>query len=531
MNEKQRNELVRWSIILFTMLYFSIFCLAIYAFRYKILDYINGKFYNNYFLQELTEEQKMADFETFYINIVESAPYLENVKELYRVDFKGRKEYYEEKVRSTENNFQFYCTMKAISEEVVSFHTDVCFPLYSNLRSLNCYDADNVLTELGVKSKIDAWTDAIEQGIKQYDEVQMFTVEYVDGKYVVDRVSKLTNSYEDMVGCELLSINDISAQKYGLEMLSMYAIQYDTISQQSYRVAYTFNDSVGQKVKTIWRDGNEKLQEKWLYFDIGVEAANNFGYLFDEKYSRHTASEPVLITNRDDVNRLEYIKLNNFSNQEGKKILDYITNSPYQKIVIDLRDNYGGSMKYAQKYLYPALYSDDNFFDFEWKTPISEGNQCVLRDFGTLAKYYKGKDEKYFYYEMKKNYKGKQSEKKEIYYLMGNRTGSAADTYLAMVKEKNLGTIVGNNSGGEGLAESFVCTKMENSSLVYVFYPSIPISNDDSNRTEPDIYINQTVEDYEQYQNYRIEGTALEYENRCQYDTVLKWIIRQKDKE
>lgn len=98
-----------------------------------------------------------------------------------------------------------------------------------------------------------------------------------------------------------------------------------------------------------------------------------------------------------------------------------------------------------------------------------------------------------------------------------------------MIKENGLGTIVGMNTGGEGRGASYICDSLVNSSLVYVYYPSESINEDENVicGTAPDVYINQSVEDYALYEKMRIEGTASLYESRLQYDTVLKWVIGQ----
>ena len=114
---------------------------------------------------------------------------------------------------------------------------------------------------------------------------------------------------------------------------------------------------------------------------------------------------------------------------------------------------------------------------------------------------------------------------------MGAGTGSAADTYVAMIKEKHLGTVVGSATGGEGLGASFVCEQLDNSSLLYVYYPSVVYDSDTNEKfymgTMPDYYVSRTREEYELRQYYMAEGTAWEYENQLKHDAVLKWVVEK----
>ena len=67
----------------------SILCcsLMIYIFRFQISVFLGDIFYKNYKLDQLTVEEKLEDFEEFYQVIIESVSYLDDVKELYGIDF------------------------------------------------------------------------------------------------------------------------------------------------------------------------------------------------------------------------------------------------------------------------------------------------------------------------------------------------------------------------------------------------------------------------------------------------------------
>ena len=100
---------------------------------------------------------------------------------------------------------------------------------------------------------------------------------------------------------------------------------------------------------------------------------------------------------------------------------------------------------------------------YAWLIPSSKSNQVVTDNWLTKIKYEFDKDENAHYYHRSIKYEGKVKNNREVYYLVGPNTGSAADTYISMIKENNLGTIVGSYlSKMERIAENteFVYSKL-----------------------------------------------------------------------
>lgn len=512
------------------IIFYSIFtCFVLYAFRFRIAEFIDNIFCDDYSMAEFTAEEKLEDFEVFYNTILQSAPYLDQVNELYQIDFRERKEYYINEIKETENLIQYYGVMKAISKDLASFHTDICFPLYSNLRGLACYQSKETLAKRGMRAKQDAWTDEIEKAIHSFENIEMISVRYVDGKYVVEK-NCLSDCFREMEDYELVSIDGMMMEDYAREKISIYKIHYDFLWDKVYRERYIFNDSIGKKVNVVWRDLDGNQIEKDLYMDYGVDVAASYGYLFSDKFKVYNPIEPNVYMYRDEENQIEYVKINNFSNADGKKLKQYLQNAAYETIVIDLRNNYGGQSGYAKKYIYQALYDKEIVHSYQWKVPNSITNHAMIDDWTVRIGYSCHRDDDNYYYSNVTKYMGKQTEKKNIYYLVGTGTGSAADGFISAVKEHGLGTIVGTNTGGEGKGASYICSYLENSSLVYVYYPSMPVEEKEGVNScagiAPDVYISQTREEYNLEQQYKKEGTALEYDKRLQYDAALKWVIQ-----
>lgn len=202
-----------------------------------------------------------------------------------------------------------------------------------------------------------------------------------------------------------------------------------------------------------------------------------------------------------------------------------------ENIIIDLRNNYGGSPEYASKYLFPYLYSDNYMHTLNWNVPISENNKAVNNLFLNNLKLKKDSDNDNFYYEKNIQYAGNADKnKKDIYYLIGSNTASAADGYISFIKDNDLGTIIGTNTSGEGLGGSFCSYSLPNSNLVFIYMPCNSLNKDGSNNsiygTSPDIYIKQSESSFSlqrQMQNENID-TSL-YSEKTKYDNVLNSTI------
>ena len=507
-----------------------IICIPVmlYGFRMELAQAFYMVFGEQTELKELTGEQKIEDFLYFYNTIVQSVPFLDDVKSLYGIDFVQRKEYYLQQVSRTSSNYEFYGVMKAIAQDVVSYHTNVVLPTYEDIWALNCYHSDEVQNIPGIEEKIACWENIFKESAVLYEDIDWFDVCYVDGRYLV-RDRELPECYRELADCELLSVDGVDAREYLLQNISIYNIYYDEKHAQAYRELWTFNESVGKEVEAVFADKDGDELTRKLYVDIGLDLASSYGDLSTGKDSGQR-KESYIQTYQDDENKLNYIKINGFPGEDDAFLYEYLKSTKYQKLVIDLRDNHGGLIRFAQRNMYPALYQENLNMEYTWRVPATKENRKMTHRLSSFLYYYKGKDKENFYYHNVLKFKGEATEAKEIYYLTGPETGSAADTYIAFIKKNNLGTIVGADTGGEGLGASFICDSLKHSSLVFIYYPSVAM--DDSvvypcKGTSPDVLINQSVADYRLEEKFRNEGIWKNYESRLQYDTVLKWVAKQ----
>lgn len=517
--------------LIYYIIFISIILLSFFILRTKIMNYINNSlFYKEISVLNLTTDEKIADFEEFYNNIIESVPLLDEQETLYGINFKNRKDHYLNLIKKTENDFQFFCTMLAIEEDIPSKHTDICMPIYSNISNLDCYNSKKIPSAYNIKPLTEYWYKTIENACKQFSGIQRVNFKYINGQYLFDPLDSGAK-YQELKRFELISINNEPMSEYIVKNISTYSLRYDYKRNIPYRWYFTLNDSVGEKVNvTLLNSDNGSTINTNLYFDIQMEIIDSVSYLYDENEQNieESNSEKNFCSYFDYGNNIGYVELKNLMNSQGEELKTTLESmKDFDNIIIDLRDNYGGYREYTMNYLYPAIYSEDRTTKLNWSVPISGSNKIINNDLSNRLFYQIGKDNNSMYYTREYEYKGKSSKSKQnIYYLINADTGSAADGYISIVKENQLGTIIGTNTYGEGIADSFVCSSLKNSGLVYIYFPSTSYNKDGTNNslygTSPDIYIEQTKDSFYTERSLKANHVNISlYTEKMKYDPVL----------
>lgn len=147
--------------IILNIISFLLISYCIFANRHYIIRKINSWTEKPVTELNLSEEQKLADFNYLYDSIVTSMPIdtLNCIKEQFNIDFVGKKDEYEELILRTETDLDFFAVMCAVDEDVPTFHSDILFPDYEYYSSIDCWNMNKVLDTRYVKSKSE-WNTA-----------------------------------------------------------------------------------------------------------------------------------------------------------------------------------------------------------------------------------------------------------------------------------------------------------------------------------------------------------------------------------
>jgi C-terminal processing protease CtpA/Prc len=107
-------------------------------------------------------------------------------------------------------------------------------------------------------------------------------------------------------------------------------------------------------------------------------------------------------------------------------------------------------------------------------------------------------------------------------------TGSAADRFVSDMKKNNMVTVIGNNTGGEGLANSYNMVSLPNSKVLLVYMPGGAKNPDGTDNslygTAPDYYVTQSIEDY-YGECENVADETFDYSENYTYDTELRFAV------
>ncbi len=478
----------------------------------------------------LSDEQKLEDFEQFYDLMCKEAPFLDDVKETYGIDFVANKDYYEGKILSTKTDVEFLSTMNAICMDVCSYHTNITVPYPEAIKDNFKYPRSlNLISKFVTKKKLKSWEKKIRDEASNYNISDFVDAVYYDGCYYCFDSDLISEDKDKCVDLELIEINGREPKDFLLDGIYWARISYDEKRDVIYRSYVTFNKLAGEPVNTVWKDESGEIYEKELYYSISCEMLSDYGFLFNDNLIPYpiVKDKSKVYHYCDEDNEVDYVRIKSFNSGEldVKKVLK---NIKYDNVIIDLRNNGGGKYDFGERFVYPYLYSEDVSYTDYWKESVDYGDRSHLSHIVNRIQD-NGEDEKYCYFRRDYKMKGKIKSPKNVVYLVNSGSGSATDAYVAHIKDNNLGVIIGSTTGGEGKAGPVIHGKLNNSGLLFSFFYSIRCDENGnsiySRGTEPDIQITLTKEDNDNLLVYRKEGTHKEYKNMLEFDPVLNRAI------
>lgn len=208
-------------------------------------------------------------------------------------------------------------------------------------------------------------------------------------------------------------------------------------------------------------------------------------------------------------NKVKYIKIDSFIQQNIYYDKQYIKNiiemtKAYPILIIDIRNNSGGSTDYPFGIVLPRLIKNDISFDitalkrkcmtFDGYIKMDSRKDYIMDnlkgDTGIVDMYQYYKD---ISYEVKRaedsiDYAGK------IYLLINENTGSSAGEFAAFMKYKKIATLIGSTTSSEILGEDPAIFILPKTNLILRIEDQLPIiynkSVQDTHKIRPDIYVN-----------------------------------------
>ena len=471
----------------------------------------------------LSKKERVQDFKELCTTLKENAPYIYDYEQLYGISFEETEKYYLEIVKNTETDFGYFSVCTAFLNNLPGYHTGMRMPVQDSGYALYSYTLSNYQNYPIVS---EYWAQQIKDSSDDYPDYSEMYFLYINGSYYL-RENDAFN------GCELVSVNDVPMSEYITLLPSSRQLSYDHINKCCFRDYLAFNDKYGDECTLKLKHPDGSIIEKTAFYSLEAQISqvcNSYFSLAENTASEtettsgidYTADEIITpyfyaIKNENTV----YMSFNDFYDGASTAV-SYLTEADVpENVIIDLRNNTGGysalSVSLASQLstkeftLNPEVWYTEELDIFDSVTEIKNKDLPFESSFKKL---YCGITAETVTASAQRNY--------NTFILVSDSTGSAADKFTSIIKNNNLGTVIGvNNTGGESYGSPSLYV-MKKSGLTFFFTPYKYINPDGTDNsvcgTSPDIYVPYSLENYQLRHELTADG-----KNITDYHTRLEW--------
>lgn len=470
---------------------------------------------------KMTPEKRLDDFEYACDTIEASLRQLNDYELLYNINYDDLKGEYAELIPSCENNAEFYYLMKSFLNAIPSVHSALIFPDEDAYSQSGGYNSAQQIKSFGVRKQAEYFSSELAEAACKYSDAKYYLANYMDGKYYF-----LSDDSAKII--EIDSINGQEPDLFILDIQSFFKIGYDHINSKPFYSAVVFNDKYGDKAVISGHYANDSKAEKELYYSLFASdtvswTANNFENM--KFRSVNTAPTDPYYLHIDSENDISYISISSFSAAAAEELKEKVTIAGQCKnVIIDLRGNTGGVSRAEINSLFVPLLTDNITFENTFNFDVNESTKHITPKIAdsdsVITEVIEIDGDKGFFSE-KYNVIGKSEMEHNLFILIDYNTISAGDEAASFVKQYGLGTLIGNNTAGEGRTGSYLTAVLPNSRLVFNYnfgYNSIDDKDNSVYGTAPDIYIQNGIEEY--IKKLSLDN-SLSFESRLKWDSIL----------
>lgn len=492
----------------------------------------------------LTAEQKREDFNYLYETLKSSFPYFEVKKRQFGVDWLSMHDEFEAQVLSTANDLEYYRVLKKILSQIQNGHTGLIDPgaeyeEYAELyRSMGPWN--QVFNNPRVKERYAYWKETVTESEEMCIPVLF---RYVEGKYVVD--GGYAGGEPEQLGLPngsvLNSVDGVEINEYVQGLKSQRVLAIDRLRDKPMLKALVIRTEKDVQLEVTLPD-NAKTSLRVSPVTYRPLEENN------EKPEHLYTAE--VFTEYDAA----YLKVSSFSSFYVKKdkegILRFLQETAQCKaLIIDIRGNGGGSDNYWTNNLVAPLTSKKLkskayllFRNSDYLKPFMKHKMLFgihtlkpLKEFSFIDEqpiYFENNDGVYTDLESSLSPAGKIGFSGRIYLLVDKYVYSAAEAFAVFAKSTGWATLVGTDTGGDGIGFDPVVAALPHSGLVVRFPCEMGVAPDGKSNEEtatiPDIYVEQTYKDYLAKVEQMMNGDDMgKLENRLLHDTILRTVLEQ----
>ena len=506
---------------------------------------------------DLTMEQKLEDLDYMYEIVCLGNPNKEYLEQLYGISYDDIYNRYRQLVIDSKTDYEYFSIMACFLGVLPGQHNAMMIPNYQ--QGTSSFLMIEQLASQKMRDYAYSWKEAFRDEVLKYREYGIIGFRYMDGKYIGihsdSTLMKFNNTYGS---AQLLTIDGKDPVDLCFDYLLRESVYYDEGNDCFIRRSLYFNDGIGEPhtAEILMPDG--EIVTTTIYEAPGFEIAMADGISnypeeigvpdvssAPEDETSEDSMYPVyhgntyMITADPDRN-LVYVDCDACDTSEGEKLAEDLTEalalSDADYVILDLRSNGGGSTSFCNEQVLPVLFSHD----LEYPTEVvGLKNDYTKRYYNDLYyHYYIGRplttDEDHYYVHEDFNVEGRADKDYKIYVLTSRSTFSSADLMVCLCKEYDNATIVGTNTGGEGICGTPYRCYLPNSHFVFTYTPtSNTVHPEDTYLgTSPDIYIASTPEEYYMKMDLYDQGLDYEdYEIRQAWDGTLNYVLDLIDGE
>ena len=505
---------------------------------------------------KMTTEQKLKDLDYMYDLVCLNNPRKELFEKAYKISYEDLYKKYREIVIKSESEYEFFSYMTCFVADLPGLHNFMGLPDYKRNCAQMGYSMNDIYGTQEMKNYTYSWQESFRDDVKKFMEIKPVIFRYIDGNYIATS-SDEKKLDERFAGGRIVSLNGKDPKEMCFDVFNSFSPTYDCGHDCYYRSLLFFNDRSGIKysAEILMPDGKTVTTD--LYCDPRVEMAFLEGDSTypDEKDASDKSSEKseetvtdVMDPNyvpstykiaKDESRKLVYLRYKQCERPEARrmalelqKALDDVN---AETVILDIRNNPGGTSTVANQILLPVLFSHDIEFNARNVGKLNDHTKkfdtALTRLFNTADMKIEKKDG-YYYYKEDASVKGQATRNYKIYVLTSQSTFSTADLIAMLCKKYDNAVLVGTNTGGEGVGGYAVNCILPESHFGFVYVPTVneEYPEDSFNGIQPDVYSAGTYEEYLYINDMEKQGKDYDsYESRQKWDGTLKKVLNMVD--
>ena len=450
----------------------------------------------------LSKEQMLEDFDYLFDVSVTNCLNKKYAEQYYKVDYDELYDTFKKRIENCQDEYEFVATMIAFDAKLPGSHSYVRPPMNENFFAIESLLTKNLDKEAVAVNYSLCYK--FEDRMKEYDQKQI-NAQYFDGDYVFREYdNEYFESIDGLKNGKLISLNGKPVKDVIKDIDTLLHWKYDYANDSVFVERIFFNDGIGEKYEAEIELEDGTIIKKDLY----VSAEYNMAYIYRHHFfppdnndegiaseeDNSGNAEKSYFIDTDSDRKLVYFRSTVCAGNETNDVKADLTNAlesvDADYVILDFRSNSGGDFNYVTSGVLPAVLNHDAGHYNYTIHPDKE----FAKDFyhNTYFRFFRHMRKAGQYIETRENFKVKGEAKKEykIYALIDHTTFSSGDIFAYIAKQDGI-TLIGQNTGGEGVSGQILQHYLPNSKLIFAYVDGVNEVYPEDNYvgTTPDYYV------------------------------------------